>query len=150
MYRDLNLFRNVSLLSLAADFMLVVDCRKSSHPLTFKISLKLFLLALLGYVLDLHKLLLVSVSINPACNVDLLHFRITWSLNMYNIGLKYTSASVASAATNSIPVFTFFLAVLLRFVTLLPTLSAYRKTILELKGDSSIFSRQEEDQISLC
>ncbi|CAL9189573.1 unnamed protein product [Musa hybrid cultivar] len=65
----------------------VIFERKTSHPLTFKISLKLFLLALLG---------------------------ITWSLNVYNIGLKYTSASVASAATNSIPVFTFFLAVLLR------------------------------------
>ncbi|RZS10254.1 hypothetical protein BHM03_00041440 [Ensete ventricosum] len=38
---------------------------KSSHPLTFMISLKLFLLALLGYVLDLRKLLLVSVSMNP-------------------------------------------------------------------------------------
>ncbi|RWW01157.1 hypothetical protein GW17_00035817 [Ensete ventricosum] len=49
---------------------------------------------------------------------------ITWSFNMYNIGLKYTSASVASAATNSIPVFTFFLAVLLRLLTLLLTLSA--------------------------
>lgn len=46
-------------------------------------------------------------------------FRPTWSLNFYSIGLKYTSASMASAATNSIPVFTFFFAIFLRFVALL-------------------------------
>lgn len=44
-------------------------------------------------------------------------FRITFSLNLYNVGVKYTSASVASATTNSVPVFTFFFAVLFRCVT---------------------------------
>lgn len=65
--------------------------RKSYQPLTFMILLKLFCLALLG----------------P-----------TWSLNFYSIGLKYTSASMASAATNSIPVFTFFFAIFLRMETI--------------------------------
>uniref|UniRef100_A0A0E0BYV7 EamA domain-containing protein n=1 Tax=Oryza meridionalis TaxID=40149 RepID=A0A0E0BYV7_9ORYZ len=40
--------------------------------------------------------------------------RSTLSLNMYNLGLKYTSPTVASATTNSIPVVTFFFALLLR------------------------------------
>lgn len=40
--------------------------------------------------------------------------RNTLSLNMYNLGLKYTSPTVASATTNSIPVVTFFFALLLR------------------------------------
>ncbi|KAM0940451.1 putative EamA domain-containing protein [Dioscorea sansibarensis] len=39
---------------------------------------------------------------------------ITLSLNIYNVALKYTSATVASASNNSIPVFTFFLAVIMR------------------------------------
>jgi hypothetical protein len=37
-------------------------------------------------------------------------------LNVYHIGLKYTSETVASAAFNAIPVITFFLAFLMRFV----------------------------------
>ncbi|XP_073013449.1 WAT1-related protein At5g64700-like [Typha latifolia] len=41
-------------------------------------------------------------------------FGITLSFNVYNIGLKYTSATVSSAVTNSVPVITFCLAVLLR------------------------------------
>ncbi|XP_074576860.1 WAT1-related protein At5g64700-like [Curcuma longa] len=65
--------------------------RKRSPPLTLAIVLKLFLHALLG---------------------------ITWSLNMNNIGLKYTSASLASACSNTVPVFTFFLALLLRIESL--------------------------------
>ncbi|EAY72971.1 hypothetical protein OsI_00843 [Oryza sativa Indica Group] len=40
--------------------------------------------------------------------------RNTGSLNLYNMGLKYTSSTVASATTSSIPVVTFFLALLLR------------------------------------
>ncbi|KAJ3682480.1 hypothetical protein LUZ60_015053 [Juncus effusus] len=43
---------------------------------------------------------------------------ITIGLNVYNIGLKYTSETVASAAFNAIPVITFFLAFLLRMETL--------------------------------
>ncbi|EMS65529.1 Auxin-induced protein 5NG4 [Triticum urartu] len=38
----------------------------------------------------------------------------TFTLNMYNVSLKQTSATVGSAATNSMPVATFLLAVLLR------------------------------------
>lgn len=37
-------------------------------------------------------------------------------MNLYNISLKYTSATVASATSNSVPVVTFFLAVLLRYI----------------------------------
>uniref|UniRef100_A0A0D9UY48 EamA domain-containing protein n=1 Tax=Leersia perrieri TaxID=77586 RepID=A0A0D9UY48_9ORYZ len=40
--------------------------------------------------------------------------RNTATLNMYNLGLKYTSSTVASATGNSMPVVTFFLALLLR------------------------------------
>ncbi|KAG6490634.1 hypothetical protein ZIOFF_051943 [Zingiber officinale] len=74
------------LASLAAIFQ-----RKSSTPLTFTISLKLFLHAIIGQVLW-----------------------IPLSLNLYNTGLKYTSASVASAIANCSPVFTFSIAVLFR------------------------------------
>ncbi|CAL9102138.1 WAT1-related protein At5g64700 [Musa acuminata AAA Group] len=65
--------------------------RNSSPPLTFMVSLKLFMHAMLG---------------------------ITLSLNLYNIGVKYTSASVASATANSVPVYTFFFAVLFRMETM--------------------------------
>ncbi|URE06195.1 EamA-like transporter family [Musa troglodytarum] len=65
--------------------------RNTSSPLTFMVSLKLFMHAMLG---------------------------ITLSLNLYNIGVKYTSASVASATTNSVPVYTFFFAVLFRMETM--------------------------------
>ncbi|ONK57546.1 uncharacterized protein A4U43_C09F1600 [Asparagus officinalis] len=61
--------------------------RKSAASLSFMVLLKMFILALLG---------------------------ITFSLNLYNVGLRYTSATVASAVTNSVPVITFFLALLLR------------------------------------
>ncbi|XP_078170539.1 WAT1-related protein At5g64700-like [Carex rostrata] len=36
------------------------------------------------------------------------------SLNLFNLGIKYTSSTVASAVTNAVPVVTFTLAVLLR------------------------------------
>ncbi|TVU18389.1 hypothetical protein EJB05_34484, partial [Eragrostis curvula] len=38
----------------------------------------------------------------------------TFSLNLYNVSLKFTSATVASATTNSMPVVTFCFALLLR------------------------------------
>ncbi|KAL5202442.1 hypothetical protein ABZP36_013394 [Zizania latifolia] len=38
----------------------------------------------------------------------------TFSLNLYNVSLKFTSATVASAASNSLPVITFFLALVTR------------------------------------
>ena len=40
--------------------------------------------------------------------------RNTFTLNVYNVSLKQTSATVGSAATNSIPVATFLFALLLR------------------------------------
>ncbi|PKA53956.1 WAT1-related protein [Apostasia shenzhenica] len=43
---------------------------------------------------------------------------ITFGMNVYNVGLKYTSATVVSATTNSIPVMTFFMAFLMRMETL--------------------------------
>ncbi|OQU77208.1 hypothetical protein SORBI_3009G006400 [Sorghum bicolor] len=38
----------------------------------------------------------------------------TFSLNLYNVSMKWTSATVASASSNSMPVITFCLALLLR------------------------------------
>ncbi|KAJ6834871.1 WAT1-related protein-like [Iris pallida] len=64
--------------------------RKTAPPISALIVLKIFMLALLG---------------------------ITFSLNVYNVGLKYTSATVASAVTNSVPIITFFLALILRMET---------------------------------
>ncbi|RLN27921.1 WAT1-related protein [Panicum miliaceum] len=61
--------------------------RRNAPPMSFWLFLKLFFYALLGNTL---------------------------SMNLYNISLKYTSATVASATSNSVPVVTFFLAVLLR------------------------------------
>uniref|UniRef100_A0A0E0DKW4 EamA domain-containing protein n=1 Tax=Oryza meridionalis TaxID=40149 RepID=A0A0E0DKW4_9ORYZ len=52
----------------------------------------------------------------------------TITMNMYNVSLKYTSATVASATSNSVPVVTFFLALLLRLeVIRLRTLSGVAK-----------------------
>lgn len=59
--------------------------RKSAPPLTFKTLLKIFVLSLLG---------------------------ITMSLNIYGVGLIYTSATLAAATSNSLPVITFLLAAL--------------------------------------
>ncbi|RZS10252.1 hypothetical protein BHM03_00041438 [Ensete ventricosum] len=59
-------------------------------------------------------LLLLEVSVTEINGVCVPCFRITFSLNLYNVGVKYTSASLASATTNSVPVFTFFFAVLFR------------------------------------
>ncbi|KAL6624421.1 hypothetical protein ACP70R_031742 [Stipagrostis hirtigluma subsp. patula] len=39
----------------------------------------------------------------------------TFSLNLYNVSMKFTSATVASASSNSMPVITFCLALLLRY-----------------------------------
>ncbi|KAJ0964643.1 hypothetical protein J5N97_025781 [Dioscorea zingiberensis] len=61
--------------------------RRGAPPLLFMRLFKMFMHALIG---------------------------ITLSLNVYNVALNYTSATVASATNNSIPVITFFLAVLLR------------------------------------
>jgi hypothetical protein len=41
--------------------------------------------------------------------------RITFTLNLYSVSLKFTSATVASATDNSLPAVTFFLSLLLRY-----------------------------------
>ncbi|KAK7318488.1 hypothetical protein RJT34_03190 [Clitoria ternatea] len=53
------------------------------------------------------------------CKIFLLSFLgITASLDIYGIGLIYTSATLAAATTNCLPVITFFLALLLRIEVL--------------------------------
>lgn len=75
--------------------------RRNAPPMSFRLFMKLFVYALLGN---------------------------TVSMNLYNISLKYTSATVASATSNSVPVVTFFLAVLLRLeVVRLRSLSGMAK-----------------------
>ncbi|RZC07608.1 WAT1-related protein isoform E [Glycine soja] len=56
----------------------------------------------------------------PFIKVELviLNFRITLSLDIYGIGLIYTSATLAAATTNCLPAITFFLAFLLRIESL--------------------------------
>ncbi|XP_073157619.1 WAT1-related protein At5g64700-like [Henckelia pumila] len=61
--------------------------RKSAPPLSFSLTIKIFLLSLIG---------------------------ITMSLNIVGVALKYTSASLGAASSNTHPVITFFLVVLLR------------------------------------
>ncbi|KAK2656049.1 hypothetical protein Ddye_009101 [Dipteronia dyeriana] len=60
---------------------------KNAPPLTFVTFCKIFMLSLCG---------------------------ITFSLDLYGVALIYTSATLAAATTNTLPVITFFLAVLLR------------------------------------
>ncbi|XP_011100971.2 WAT1-related protein At5g64700 [Sesamum indicum] len=60
---------------------------KTAPRLSFSIFIKIFMLSLFG---------------------------ITMSLDMVGIGLKYTCASLGAAATNTLPVITFFLALVLR------------------------------------
>lgn len=61
--------------------------RKTAPPLSLMICIKIFILSLVG---------------------------ITLSLDIYNVGLQHTSASLAAATSNTIPVITFFFALLLR------------------------------------
>uniref|UniRef100_A0A0E0JFF1 WAT1-related protein n=1 Tax=Oryza punctata TaxID=4537 RepID=A0A0E0JFF1_ORYPU len=61
--------------------------RRNAPPMSIRLFAKLFLYALLGN---------------------------TISFNLYNMGLKFTSSTVASAAASSVPVLTFFFSVLLR------------------------------------
>lgn len=61
--------------------------KNGRSPLSFVLLLKLFVFALIG---------------------------ITFSLNLYHVSLKFTSATVAAATDNSLPAVTFFLALLLR------------------------------------
>ncbi|KAK1275599.1 WAT1-related protein [Acorus gramineus] len=64
--------------------------RKTAPPLPFTTFFKMFLLSLIG---------------------------ITFSLNLYGFALNYTSAALASATSNMIPVITFFLSILLGMET---------------------------------
>ncbi|KAG9151721.1 hypothetical protein Leryth_002014 [Lithospermum erythrorhizon] len=61
--------------------------RKTAPPISLIIFVKIFMLSLVG---------------------------ITMSLNIYGVALKYTTATLAAATTNSLPVITFFLALLFR------------------------------------
>lgn len=61
--------------------------RKSAPPLQFKLMMKIFVLALFGYTIN---------------------------VNLHSMAINYTSATVASAANNLTPVFAFIMAVLLR------------------------------------
>ncbi|KAH0453537.1 hypothetical protein IEQ34_017861 [Dendrobium chrysotoxum] len=81
----------------------IISERKRTYTMSFWLSVKIFIHALIG---------------------------ITFSLNIYNVGLKYTSATVASAVSNSVPVITFFLALLMRMESLrLRKLSGISKII---------------------
>ncbi|KAM3359897.1 WAT1-related protein [Capsicum chinense] len=64
--------------------------RKTAPPISLLICFKIFMLSLCG---------------------------VTLSLNIYGVALKYTSATLAAATTNSLPVTTFILAILLRMET---------------------------------
>lgn len=65
--------------------------RKGAPRLTYSIFFKMFMLALFG---------------------------ISFSLNIYGVALRYTSSTLAAAATNTLPAITFFMAVLLRMEVL--------------------------------
>ncbi|VFQ96071.1 unnamed protein product [Cuscuta campestris] len=62
--------------------------RKTSPHLSFTTLIKIFMVSLFG---------------------------ITATLNLYGVALKYTSAALASATTNAIPVVTFILALLFSY-----------------------------------
>ncbi|XP_020583782.1 WAT1-related protein At5g64700-like isoform X2 [Phalaenopsis equestris] len=79
-------YRQLAATTLLVPLAIIFE-RRTTSRLSFCLSLKIFMHALIG-------------------------------LNIYNVGLKYTSATVASAATNSIPVITFFLALIMRMETL--------------------------------
>jgi hypothetical protein len=103
-------------------------CRKNTRSApSFVLLLKLFFCALIGYATSfLQYLRLFGVrfrmryqkEINPLSYIlpifGWVSCRITFSLNMYHVSLKYTSATVAAATDNSLPAVTFFLALLLR------------------------------------
>ncbi|KAG5031729.1 hypothetical protein JHK82_015328 [Glycine max] len=72
-------------------FTFFFECRKTAPPMPFRTFCKIFFLSLFG---------------------------ITLSLDIYGIGLIYTSATLAAATTNCLPAITFFLAFLLRIESL--------------------------------
>ncbi|XP_020598407.1 WAT1-related protein At5g64700-like isoform X2 [Phalaenopsis equestris] len=68
----------------------IIFTRKTAPPTSFKMLVKIFMLSLLGFPIN---------------------------LNLQSVVVNYTSATVASAALNLMPVFTFLLTVLLRIET---------------------------------
>ncbi|KAL5706892.1 hypothetical protein ACHQM5_025000 [Ranunculus cassubicifolius] len=83
-----------------APLAIVIE-RKKAPPLSFVVFCKIFLLSLIG---------------------------ITLCFNIYGIALIYTTATLAAASANTVPIITFFLAVLLRMETVnLRTLSGVTK-----------------------
>ncbi|KAM7269437.1 hypothetical protein ACFE04_024934 [Oxalis oulophora] len=79
------IYRHVIAMFLLAPFAYVLE-RKHRPPLSFSVLTKIFVLALLGSTIH---------------------------LNLYYVGLSYTSATVASALSNVIPSLTFLIAFLL-------------------------------------
>ncbi|XP_050207172.1 WAT1-related protein At5g64700 [Mercurialis annua] len=77
--------------------------RKNIPPMSFVTFCKLFLLSLFG---------------------------VTLSLDIYGIGLVYTTATLAAATTNCLPVITFFLALLLRMEVLKLRTSAGKAKVI--------------------
>ncbi|KAL6878313.1 hypothetical protein ACP4OV_012483 [Aristida adscensionis] len=94
--RGLNTFVFVFYSQAAACLLLlpitVLSERRSMRSMSFSLLLKLFLCALIG--------------------------ENTFTINLYNVTLRFTSATLASATGNSRPVITFCLALLLRMETL--------------------------------
>ncbi|XP_027078217.2 WAT1-related protein At5g64700 isoform X2 [Coffea arabica] len=74
------------------------------------------------------------------CILSLLGFTLTWNLN--NMALRYTSAPLAAAINNTIPVITFFLAVLFRMenfnLKTIPGISKFAGIALCLGGSATI------------
>ncbi|XP_027179762.1 WAT1-related protein At5g64700-like isoform X2 [Coffea eugenioides] len=74
------------------------------------------------------------------CILSLLGFTLTWNLN--NMALRYTSAPLAAAINNTIPVSTFFLAVLFRMenfnLKTVPGISKFAGIALCLGGSATI------------
>lgn len=91
-------------------------CRKNAPPLSFVTSCKIFFLSLFGYNFNFPiYTICCEKSYNDYAFINLwllLNFRITFSLNIYGVALIYTSASLAAATTNCIPIITFFIALL--------------------------------------
>ncbi|AQK95617.1 WAT1-related protein [Zea mays] len=86
-------YRQAAASLLLLPIALVLERKNARTMLSPWLLLKLFLLALIG---------------------------ITFSLNLYNVSLKFTSATVASAATNAMPVVTFCFALLLKMEAVRP------------------------------
>ncbi|KAJ1261082.1 hypothetical protein BS78_09G001100 [Paspalum vaginatum] len=90
-------YRQAAASILLLPIALVAERKNLRSLLSPRLLLKLFLLALVG---------------------------ITFSLNLYNVSLNFTSATVASAATNAMPAVTFCFALLLKMESVRPRSSS--------------------------